>query len=118
MAYTRYGEFMRILRIKNHEVMGNMAEVLGASLPFISAVENGKKNVPKEWIDKIIQHYNLNNSEQEELMASIEESKTQTKIDMTNKGKIQRMAAVQFARSFDDMDEETAQKIIDLLKGE
>ena len=45
----------------------------------------------------------------------IEESKTQMKVSMINKGKYQRNAALQFARSFDDMDEETAKKIIDLL---
>ena len=44
MAYTSFGEFVRILRIKHHEVMGDMAKMLGASLPFLSAVENGKKN--------------------------------------------------------------------------
>ena len=42
MAYTKFGEFVRILRIRHHEVMGDMAGVLGASLPFLSAVENGK----------------------------------------------------------------------------
>ena len=46
MAYTRFGEFMRVLRIKNHEVMGDTATLLGVTIPFVSAVENGKKNVP------------------------------------------------------------------------
>lgn len=43
MAYTKFGEYMRILRIKNHEVMGDLAKVLNVSTPFLSAVENGKK---------------------------------------------------------------------------
>lgn len=46
MSYTKYGEYIRILRIKYHEVMGDLANVLDTSLPFMSAVENGKKNVP------------------------------------------------------------------------
>lgn len=49
---------MRIQRIKNHEVMGDMEKVLGSSLPFISAVESGKKNVPAKWVEKIVKHYN------------------------------------------------------------
>ena len=65
MAYTTFGEFVRILRIKHHEVMGDMAKVLNTSLPFMSAVENGKKNVPTEWIEKIVEHYNLSESERE-----------------------------------------------------
>jgi len=43
MSYTKFGEFVRILRVKNHEVMGDMAELLGASLSFLSELENGKK---------------------------------------------------------------------------
>ncbi len=95
--------------------MGDMEKVLGSSLPFISAVESGKKNVPASWFDKIVKHYNLIESEKQELSEVIEESKTQMKISLINKGKYQRNAALQFARSFDDMDEETAKKIIDLL---
>ncbi|MBQ0064743.1 MAG: helix-turn-helix domain-containing protein [Firmicutes bacterium] len=119
MAYTKFGEFVRILRIKNHEVMGDMAKVLGTSLPFLSAVENGKKNVPKEWIPKLVTHYRLTLEEEIELDQSIEDSKTQMKLNLVNSSNNQRLAALQFARSFDGMDDETAIKIIKLLeKGE
>ncbi len=115
MAYTKFGEFVRILRIKHHEVMGDMAKFLGVSLPFLSAVENGKRNVPKEWIDKISTHYDLTAGECRELERAVEESKTQYKINTTSAGECQRRAAMQFARSFDRMDDETAMKILELL---
>ena len=120
MSYTRFGEFVRILRIKRHEVMGDMAKVLGVRIPFLSAVENGKKNVPADWADKLISHYNLSSEEQNALLQAIEESRTQYKIPMENAGIQQRRAALQFARSFDEMDDETALKILELLshKGE
>ncbi len=57
MGYTKYVEFMRILRIKAHEVMGDTAKLLNARLPFVSAVENGKRNVPAEWVPILIEHY-------------------------------------------------------------
>lgn len=116
MGYTSFGEFVRILRIKHHEVMGDMAEMLGVKVPYLSAVENGKKNVPKEWIEKIIEHYNLSDAEESELKMAIEESKTQYKIKAEKANKIQRKAVMQFARSFDDMDDETAMKILELLR--
>lgn len=115
MAYTSFGEYVRILRIKHHEVMGDMANVLGASLPFLSAVENGKKNVPAEWVGKISEHYGLTETEQQELKEAVDESKTQFKIVVGSAGNNQRKAALQFARSFDEMDDETAIKILDLL---
>ena len=116
MSYTSFGEFMRILRVKNHEVMGDVAKMLGVKVPFLSAVENGKKNVPSEWIGKIIYHYSLNEDERLKLEEAIEESKTQYKIIMNDSGINQRKAALQFARSFDGMDDETAIKIMNLLK--
>lgn len=115
MAYTSFGEFVRILRLKHHEVMGDMAKVLDASLPFISAVENGKKNVPAEWIKKIIDHYDLNEEEQKKLREAADESKVQFKILTNGAGNTQRKAALQFARSFEKMDDETAIKILELL---
>ncbi len=116
MSYTSFGEFMRLLRVKNHEVMGDVAKMLEVKVPFLSAVENGKKNVPVEWIDKIVDYYNLNEEEQMNLKEAIEESKTQYKIIMNNSGVNQRKAALQFARSFDGMDDETAVRILKLLK--
>ncbi len=115
MSYTSFGEFVRILRIKHHEVMGDMAKVLDVKVPFLSAVENGKKNVPPEWSDKLIKHYNLSPDEQYALMQAIDESRTQYKIPTENAGIQQRRAALQFARSFDEMDDETALKILELL---
>lgn len=116
MSYTSFGEFMRILRVKNHEVMGDVAKMLEVKVPFLSAVENGKKNVPNEWIDKIVDHYNLDAKEREDLMEAIEESKTQYKIIMNDSGVNQRKAALRFARSFDGMDDDTAIAILKLLK--
>ncbi len=115
MSYTKFGEFIRILRIKHHEVMGDTAKKLGVTVPFLSAVENGKKNVPSDWIGKISEYYQLSNKEKEELEQAIEESRTQYKIPVVNAGIYQRRAALQFARSFEEMDDETAIKILELL---
>ena len=117
MAYTKFGELMRILRIKHHEVMGDMAKVLKVSVPFLSAVENGKKNVPPNWINLLAIHYELGEEEVERLSNAADFSKTQVKLDLRNVGISKREAALQLARSFDDIDEVTAKKISDLLKG-
>ena len=115
MAYTKFGELVRILRVKHHEVMGDMAKRLGIKLPFLSAIENGKKNVPIELIKKIVECYQLTSDDEQELIKAAEESKTQYKISAICAGINQRKAALQFARSFDKMDDETAQKVLELL---
>ena len=114
--YTKFGEFVRILRVKKHQVMGDMAKMFETTTPFLSAVENGRKNVPKEWADIIRKNYDLTDAEYSDLLEAIEESKLQTKIDMKDSTIMQRRAALQFTRSFDDIDDDTAEKIINLLK--
>ena len=116
MGYTPFGEFVRILRIRHHQVMGDMAKILNTSTPFLSAVENGKKNVPAEWIQKIIEHYHLSSEDQIRLRESVEESKLQYKIIPGKAGINKRKVAMQFARSFEGMDDDTALKILELLR--
>lgn len=115
MGYTKFGEFMRVQRIKHHEVMGDIATLLNVKVSFVSAVESGKKNVPEEWISKIIEHYHLSMEEQKELNDSVEESRTQVKMNLTSATSCQRRVALQFQRSFEEIDEDTAKAIIELL---
>ncbi len=116
MAYTKFGEFMRIQRIKHHEVMGDSAKLFDVSMPFISAVENGKRNVPDGWFDILVSHYNLTTQESDELSNAIEQSKTQVKLNLTRTTAIRREMAIQLQRSFDTMDEDTAETILKFLK--
>ncbi len=115
---TAYGEFIRILRIQHQEVMSDTAKLLGVTIPFVSAVENGKRNVPEDWLDILITHYQLSLEEQTRLQQAIEDSKTQIKIDLVHSQNFQRNIALQFQRSFDNLDEKTANEIIKLLNKE
>lgn len=118
MGYTSFGEYVRILRIKNHEVMGDMAGYLGVSVAFLSAVENGRKNVPEDWSEKLAQKYGLNEEEISEMENSIANSKTQMKLNLAGTSNKKREMALQIARSFDEMDDETAEKILEVLNGD
>ena len=118
MGYTKYGEFMRVLRVKAHEVMGDTAKLLGVKVPFVSAVESGKRNVPEGWVPILIEHYDLDAAGQAELRDAIESSKTQMKINLISASNTQRRLAVQFQRSFENLDEDTAEAIMKLLNKE
>ena len=115
MPYTSFGELLRILRIKNHEVMGDVADLLGVKTPFLSAVETGKRNVPESWVDILADHYSMSDAEKQEMIDAIADSKTQVKINLTDSEPYKRKMALQFQRSFENMDEETAKRIISLL---
>lgn len=118
MAITKFGEFMRILRIKRNLLMKDTADSLEVKTPFLSAVETGKKKIPESWLEKICKIYNLSDIESEELKMAIEESATQLKIDLNDCSTTKKNLAFQFQRSFSDLDEETSKRIIGLLKGD
>lgn len=115
MGYTKYGEFIRVLRVKHHEVMGDTAKLLNCMVSFVSSVESGKKNVPDTWAQILIDHYQLSEFEQKELYDAIEDSKTQVKLNLISASMPQRRLAVQFQRSFEKLDDETANAIFELL---
>ena len=116
MSYTPFGEFFRILRIKHHEVLNDAKEFLGVTCAYISSVECGKRAVPSDWKDKIIEHYNLNDKEITELEESIVESATSIKLGLVNTTSVQRSVVMQFQRSFDNLDEKSAKEIMEILE--
>ncbi len=89
--------------------------LFGVSVPFVSSVENGKKNVPDGWYEILVNHYLLNDLEKQELSEAIEQSKPSVKIDLLNIFDARRTMAINLQRSFNDIDDETAKQIIELL---
>ena len=67
MAITEYGEFIRSLRKKRKETIEDSAKLFNVSVPFVSAVENGKKKVPQGWYHKIVKYYDLRIDEKKKL---------------------------------------------------
>lgn len=116
MNYTQFGEYFKILRIKHHEVLADAKDFLHVSSAFISSVECGKKPVPNDWFEKIVAHYNLNQKEQKELREAIEKSAKTIKVDLLNATETQKNVAIQFQRSFGDLDDQTANEILEILK--
>lgn len=117
MKYTKFGELFRIYRIKNGETLHDAKDFLGVSTSFISAVELGKKKVPRKWLSIISDHYKLNDEERIEFEKAIDETMDSIKVDLSNTDLYQRNLAMVFSRSFDNISEETANEIIDILNG-
>lgn len=113
---TDFGKILRKLRIDCGEIIKNMADKLGCTASYLSAVETGKRPVPDEWVDKIVELYNLDSDTAQNLRsASLAEAKT-IKIDINNLFGSKRETAILFAREFSDIDETTSDKIRELLK--
>lgn len=112
---TSVGKFLRKLRIDKCEILRTMAETLGVSSAFLSAVENGKKKLPDAWLPKLQASYNLSDEQMEELKQAVIESGDTVELDIRNASADNRRLAVSFARRFDRLDEETSKKLFSIL---
>lgn len=113
---TSIGAYLRKLRLTNEELLKDMAKKLEVSSAFLSAVENGKKKVPDNWLEKISSLYSINSDEQTELKNAILESSSVLELDLREVSQHRKEVAISFAREFETMDEEMAKTIMEFLK--
>ena len=112
----RFAKLLRKLRIDNDEYLKDMAEKLGVSISFLSAVENNTKSIPATWIPIIIEKYGLDERHAKELEdAFVEDSKNITISVDTADEKLTDLA-VAFARYRNALSDETVRKMIDMMK--
>lgn len=113
---VKIGDYLRDLRLANSQTLKQMADGLDVSSAFLSAVENGKKNMPEKWYELLSHNYNLNGVQLDELRNAVEESSTNIKLNLINANSINRELAISFARSFKDLDEDDSAKILKILE--
>ena len=112
---TSVGRFLRKLRIDKGEILRTMANTLGVSSAFLSAVENGKKKLPDAWLPKLQENYDLSADQMEDLKQAIMESGEILELNIRNASAENRLLAISFARQFDSLDEETSKKLFNIL---
>lgn len=112
---TEFGKICRKIRIDNNELLADMAKKLNVTASFLSAVENGRKSAPKEWLNAITESYELKKREQEELSRAIDNSVTQVKISLQDKENKDKDLVLAFARQFDNLKSEDKEKIFKIL---
>lgn len=64
---TDFGKFCRLIRVKNDLILKDMSDILRVSPAYLSAVENGKRKIPKEWGTILKEKFILSKNEVEEL---------------------------------------------------
>ena len=112
---TSFGKFTRKLRIDNGELLKDMALKLGVTPSYLSAVEIGKRGVPKQWEEIILNEYSLNDLQKKELEKAILYSANDVKLNTENLDDTQKELVFAFARKFNDLDEEQIKNIKKIL---
>ena len=116
MATTALGKFLRKIRVDRDERLYDMAKRLGVSSAFLSGVENGHKKASVNLINKIVEYYNLNESQQEKLKDAL--SLSENRIDISQFSPQKQEATLMFARKCDELTDEQIEQIQKILKGD
>jgi len=111
-----FGKFVRKLRIDNGELLKDMAEKLGVTPSYLSAVENSKRNVPQNWQSIISEQYSLDETQESELANAIQESQLAMKFDLNKYNNADKSLMMAFARELKDLDEDNKLKIREILR--
>jgi hypothetical protein len=93
-----------------------MADKLGVTSSYLSAVEMGKRPMPQEWFTKIITMYELGREQQAVFREAEAHNATSITFDLENSGVFQRETALCFARSFEKLDDASLKHIMELLQ--
>jgi transcriptional regulator with XRE-family HTH domain len=92
-----------------------MADKLAVTPSYLSAVENGKRNVPQGWLSLISELYFLEPEEENQLRRVIQESQLSIQAAIKDYSTSDQNIIMAFAREFKDLDEDNKTKIRDIL---
>lgn len=112
---TNFGKFCRKIRIDKGKLLLDMANQLGVSAAFLSKVENGKAKPPVGWEDVIINVYELDKNQQEELRRYANEARDTNIVQLTAMNEDDRDLMLQFARKLDTLEEAEKNRIRKIL---
>lgn len=110
---TKLGKILRIMRINSGDSMRVMADKLDLSLSYLSAIENGKRNVPSDFDAKIIANYSLTEEEALELRDAIAISTESVKVNLTDLSEKQKKLI--FALTKDEFGDATIDQLCEII---
>lgn len=126
--YTELGRWLKIFRLSEGIRLYDMAEKMGVSSAFLSAIETGKKTAPTNFFDRMVELYHLSKEQQDELMAAIvatrecqASGKSAIQFTINNPRQGVDNLAFSFARNANYLTEDQRQQLMKILseaKGE
>ena len=113
---TEYGRFIRDLRKNRKENLEMMSKKMDVSISFLSSLESGKKQIPKDFADRLILVYELDEIQSVRLINAIELSNNKSIIKLNNLSPIKKNLVLNIARNIDNLSEEKVEEMLKIIK--
>ena len=112
---TALGKFLRRLRIDNDELLKNMADKLQVASSTLSSIENGRRNPPKGFVEKVKDVYQLGKDQLADFEDAILASRDEVQLRVKEMPEQDRELAVAFARRFENLSDADKERIKEIL---
>ena len=112
-----YGKVLRKIRIDKGLTMAQMAKAIGITSAYLSTIERGKRNIPKNLTQNVINHYELSNEQVAELQKAELLSRDSIEIELEDMELSKKSLALSFADNLKDMTYEQVALIDDIMDG-
>lgn len=115
---SKFGQLVRKLRIDRQMKLGDMAKALDVSSAYLSALENNKKKLSNDFVERVVDFFDVNDRDADEIRDAAALSKSEFVLKPEKDSDISLEAVAMFARSIESssLSEEKAKKILDILK--
>jgi transcriptional regulator with XRE-family HTH domain len=114
---TEFGKQIRKYRIDKVVTLRSMADDMGLSAAYLSAVETGKRNITTQLFDSIVDYFKLDEQKRKELRKLADLSQKEISISMENATDKHRNSAAVFARRLNELSFDDLEKINKILEG-
>ena len=118
LVLSKFGQLVRKLRIDRQMKLGEMAVGLGVSSAYLSALENNKKKLTNDFVERVVEFFDVSDKAADEIRDAAALSKEEFVLKPKKDSEINLEAVAMFARSIESssLSEEKAKKILDILK--
>ena len=118
MGVTAFGKILRKRRIDSSEILGDMAKRLDVSASYLSSIENGLREIPDSFVEKIAEEYGLSEAEKQELEEAQARSKGSVNVSLGEQKDSSEYleTAVMFAKDFSKLTEKQVKLMKEMLE--
>lgn len=114
---TNLGKKLRKIRIDNDEISSDMARKLEISVSYLSAIENGKRNISKDLAEKLFKIYQLSDNDKEKILQAISIYSGEMRIRLDSLNEKQQELSLLYAREISKLSDRQIEKITGYLNG-
>ena len=113
---SEYGKTLRKIRIDNGFTLAQMAKAVGITSAYLSTIERGKRNIPKNLTQNIIGHYELSNEQATELQKAEYLSMDSFEIELSAVSLHKKTLVLSLAKNLKNMTYEQVARIKSIME--